>query len=272
MINLSLFILEFKRSFKGLVIWSVALGLSLFAVVMIYPMVEDMFKAIGDMMAYLESIDSSLAQWLETFGGVPENGVAYFATEGALFLQLLGGIFAAIYGFNAIHKDDKEKTVEAIYVLPFSRVKILGSKWLNVMVGLFIFTVIQISIVHLGFLIVAPDESLGILWRFGLFDYFMFLMIAAMSMGLAVFLKPVSSGFIAIAVPFPLYILTMISFATDNQYLKALKYASPFTFMEPVGWLKDQSDFEMLNFIIFAGLSICILIASFIKFRKREIV
>jgi len=272
MMSLSLFMLEFRRGFKGLAIWSLALGLSLFAVVMIYPMVKEMFEALIDMMAYLESINSGFLDMLETFGGIPDNGVEYFATEGALFLQLLGGIYAAILGFNIIFKDDKEKTIEAIYVLPMSRAKLLFTKICHVAVSLFIFTLIQIGFVYVGFLIVSPEEEFGILWKFGLFDYFMFLMIAYLSMGLAVFLKPVSTNLISIAIPFPLYILTMIALATDHAMLKALKYASPFTFMEPVGWFKGDQNFEWINFISFGILTLIIITLSFIRFSKREMI
>ncbi len=270
--NLALFKLEFRRSLKGFLIWSFSLGLTLFLVIMIYPVVQDMMDALDDMLAYLESIDSSFVGFLETFGGIPENGIEYFATEGALFLQLLGGIYAAILGFNIIQKDEKEETVEVLHVLPLSRSSILLTKMMHVLITILLFTFIQIGFVHLGFLFVSPNESMIELWTFGFFDFIMFLMISYLAMGLALLLKPKTSPLVSIAIPFPLYIITMIAFATDNDALKALKYLSPFTFTEPVGWLKDHVDFEWLNFYIFIGLTVIVIILSFVFYKKRQMI
>ncbi|MDO9628504.1 MAG: ABC transporter permease subunit [Acholeplasmataceae bacterium] len=268
----NIFKLEFKRSFKSLMIWSISLALSLLLVIIIYPMAKDMFEALEQMIEYLESIDSGFIGMLDLFGGIPDNGIEYFATEGAMFLQLLGGIFAALVGFSIINKDEKEKTVEVIYTLPVSRTKLLFTKMVVVAVNLFIFMIIQVLMVDLGFLLVAPGEDISAIWMFGLFDYLMFLMIAYLSMFLALILKPNQSSFIAVAIPFPLYIITTIAYATDNTFLKSLKYISPFTFAEPVGWLKDQADFELINFIIFASLTVVSILFSFILFKKRQMI
>jgi ABC-2 type transport system permease protein len=272
LLSLTLLKLEFKRNLKGLLVWSISLGLSLFLVIMVYPMVQDMMDALSDMLEYLESINSGFVGLLEVFGGIPDNGIEYFATEGALFLQLLGGIYAALLGFSIINKDEKEKTIEVIHVLPISRFTLLFSKIIHVAIALLIFTAIQIGAVHLGFVFVSPRENIAELWRFGLFDYVMFLMIAYFSMGLALTLKPNQSSLIAILIPFPFYIFTMLAFATNNTYLKLLKYLSPYTFTEPVGWFKDGHAFDSINFYIFLGLTLCVLIYSFLRFRKREIV
>ncbi|MDI6453530.1 ABC transporter permease subunit [Peloplasma aerotolerans] len=267
-----LYKIEIRRNFKSNMIWSFALGLSLFLIVAIYPMVAEMMDALNEMLEYLESIDSSFIAMMESFGGIPDNVMEYFATEGALFLQLLGGIYAAMLGFGIVSKDEKENTVEVIYVLPISRAKLLTTKMLSVATLLFIFTFIQMLLTQVGFIIVAPGESHLILWEFGLFDYVMFLMIAYLSMGLAMFLKPNKSPLISIAIPFPLYIITMISSATNNDFLKALKYISPFTFTEPVGFLKEGHGFELINFLTFSALTIIVVILSFKKFRKREMI
>lgn len=270
--NLTLFKLEFRRQLKGFLVWSLSLGLTLFLIIMVYPIVQDMMDALEDMLLYLESIDSSFLGFLETFGGIPENGIEYFATEGALFLQLLGGIYAAILGFNIIQKDEKEETVEVLHVLPMSRSMILSTKMMYVLVTIFLFTAIQIGFVHLGFLFVSPNESMVELWTFGFFDFIMFLMISYLAMGLALLLKPKTSPLVSIAIPFPFYVLTMIAFATNNDILKALKYISPFTFTEPVGWLKDHVPFEWENFLIYVGITLIVIILSFVFYRKREMI
>ena len=264
--------LELRRSFKATMIWSFSIGLSLLLIVAIYPMVADMMDVMIQMIEQLESQGSPLVSIFEDFGGIPTNALEYFATEGAMFMQLLGGIYAAVIGFGAINKDEKERTTEILYVLPISRSKLLSSKLLTVAINLFVFTLIQILLIELGFIVVAPDTMHSLIWSFGLFNYLMFIMIAYLSMGLAMVMKPNQSSLIAIAIPFPFYILSVIASATDNTILKALKYISPFTFTEPVGWLKSDHVFEYVNFFVFCGATILVVILSYMKYKKRQII
>ncbi len=267
-----LFRLELKRSIKSNLIWSVALGITMFSIIIIYPMVMDMMDALNEMIDYLESINSSFVDFINDFGGIPQNGVEYFATEGAMILQLAAGIYAAMIGFQIINKDDKEKTVEVLYTLPIHRISYLFQKMLVVFVEIFIFMAAQILFVILGFVIVSPDEAIAELFMFGLFDMLMMLMISYLSMGLALVLKPQSSSFIPMAIPIPLYVITTIAYATDNATLKLLKYISPFTFAEPVGFLKDHTDFEWLNFLIYSIFTLAVIGFSIYRFRRREMI
>ncbi len=269
---MKLFRLELKRSIKSNLIWSISLGITMFSIIIIYPMVMDMMDALNEMIDYLESINSSFVDFINDFGGIPQNGVEYFATEGAMILQLAAGIYAAMIGFQIINKDDKEKTVEVLYTLPIHRISYLFQKMLVVFVEIFIFMASQILFVIIGFVIVSPGEAITELFMFGLFDMMMMLMISYLSMGLALVLKPQSSSFIPMAIPIPLYVITTIAYATDNATLKLLKYISPFTFAEPVGFLKDHTDFEWLNFLIYTIFTLAVIGFSIYRFRRREII
>ncbi|MBE0700867.1 MAG: ABC transporter permease subunit [Acholeplasmataceae bacterium] len=263
--------LEFKRGLKRLLIWSISLGMTIFLIVIIYPMVADMMAVILDMFEYLESINSAFIGMLDSFGGIPENAVEYFATEGALFLQLLGGIFAALVGFNAISRDEKERTAEVIYVLPISRDQLFRTKITTIFIQILVFSIFQFGLAQLAFLFVAPNMNYGLFWKFAGYDLILFLMIAYLSFGLAIFMKPNQSSLIAVAIPFPFYIITMISGLTDNTFLKNLKYISPFTFADPVQVLKEGSSLEWVNFLIFIILTFSVIILALARFRKRPI-
>ena len=269
---MNLFLLEIKRSIKSNLIWSLSLGITMFAIIIIYPMVMDMMDALNEMFDYLESINSSFVEFINDFGGIPHNGIEYFATEGAMILQIAAGIYAAMIGFQIINKDDKEKTVEVLYTLPIHRVSYLLQKMLVVFVEICIFMMVQIFFVIIGFFLVSPNEAFHELFIFGLFDILMMLMISYLSMGLALVLKPQSSSFIPMAIPIPLYVITTLAYATDNATLKLLKYISPFTFAEPVGLLKDHTDFEWLNFTIYSAFTILVIAFSIYRFKRREMI
>lgn len=262
---------ELKRGFKGNMIWSIALGLSLLLIIAIYPMVKDMMASLVELM---ESMDPSnpFLQILEDFGGIPHSAIEYFATEGALILQLVGGIYAAILGYSMINRDEKEKTNEVLYTLPISRTQSFISKVIAIMIHIFIFTFIQFGLSTLGFLIIDELVLLDVFWLFGLLNFVMFTMIACFGLCLAAILKPNQSSLLAVAIPFPFYIITMISQATNNFFLKALKYISPFTFAEPVGFLKTDHGFEWINFIVFIVITCIFVWVSHVKYKTRQII
>lgn len=269
---MKIFALDFKRGIKSTLIWSIALGLSLFLVIIIYPLFKDMMDAINNVIEQLESLDIAFFDFIETFGGIPSNGVEYFATEGAMFMQIAAGMFASLLGFSIIQKDDREKTSEMLYTLPIERSSYLLEKMISVFVQITLFMLIQLVMIAIGFAIVSPGENIRSLFVFGFFDGLMLLMVAYLSMGLSLLLKPGSSTLFPLIIPIPLYIITTVAYMTDNRTLALIRFLSPFTFAEPVGFIKEQSDFEWLNFGIFSVLTIVVIILSFIAFKKREIV
>jgi ABC-2 type transport system permease protein len=269
---MKLFMLDMKRNIKSTLIWSLGLGLSLFFVIIIYPIVQDMMDAINHVIEQLESLEYSFLDFIDIFGGIPSNGIEYFATEGAMFMQIAAGMFASLLGFSIINRDDREKTAEMLYTLPITRSSYLLEKMIAVFVQILLFMLIQLGIIALGFSIVAPDENISALFIFGFFDGLMLVMIAFLSMGLSLVMKPGSSTLFPLIIPIPLYVITTIAYATDNHILRLLRFLSPFTFAEPVGFLKNQRDFEWLNFGIFGILTLIVIVLSFIAFKKREIV
>lgn len=263
--------LELKRNLKGNMIWSFALGSMILMIVAIYPLVRDMMASLVELM---ETMDPSnpFFQIMNDFGGIPTTGIEYFATEGAMILQLVGGIYAAILGFNVFNKDEKEKTNEVLLTLHISRHSILNAKILSVATHLFVFSAIQFGLATIGFVVIDEMSQMGTFWLFGLLNYIMFMVIACISLCLAAILKPNQSSFISVAIPFPLYIITMIAQATDQAFLKSLKYLSPFTFAEPVGFFKTGNNFEWFNFIVFVIISVIFVMFAHYLYKKREII
>lgn len=263
--------LEIKRSFKQNMIWSFALGLSLLAIVAIYPFVKDMMQSIFD---FMESMDPSnpFLQIMNEFGGIPTSAIGYFATEGAMILQLVGGIYAATLGYGLINKDERENTHEVLYTLPISKTKLMQAKLAAMFVHIFIFTCIQFALSTIGFIIIDEWVMMDIFWLFGLINFFLFSMIAILALLLALVLKPKQSGLLAVVVPFPFYIMTIIAQATDQAILKGLKYASPFTFADPVGFLKTNYEFNWINMLTFFLFSLLIIFFVIKYYKRREII
>lgn len=256
----TLFRLEFKRSLKGLITWSLSIGLTMVFVIVLYPMVKDMYQ----------SIPAQYAEILNSFGGLPNNILEYFATEGGMMLQLFGAIFAVLEGFNAINRDEKEKTVESIYQLPYSRLAFYRTKLLRVFINVTIFSITNLILSYVSFQIIGESINIGQFLEFNLLNTIMFLMIAFLGFGLACFLRPNQKNMISFAIPFPLYIISVIASMTNNDILEKLKYITPFTFSNPVDILKTHTDFEWISFVVYIGLTVIVCVFAALRFQKRE--
>jgi len=260
MFSSRLFKLEFSRSFKSLLTWSLSIGFTMAFVIVLYPMVIDIYSAIP----------AEYQSFLDAFGGVPHNVVEYYATEGVMMLQLFGGIFAALEGYSALNRDDKEKTVECIYQLPYSRSVILTTKLLKVIINVMLFSIIVYLMSLLSFIIIGESFDGVKFLIFNLYNTIMFVVLAILGFALVVFMKPTQKSMGAIAFPFVFYIISVISSVTNNDTLQLLKHITPFTFANPVDILKLGADFEWISFVVFVGLSIVLTILAYWRFQKRE--
>lgn len=257
----NLFQLEMKRSFMGVLVWSLSVGLTMYLIVVLYPMVKDVYALLPP----------EYAEFLASFGGVPENVVQYYATEGAMMLQLFGAIFAVLEGFNAINRDEKEKTLESIYTLPYPRSTFYFTKFCRVMVNVIVFSLVNTILSILGFVTISESFALGSFLYFSLMNMIMFLVIAGIGFGLVSVLKPNQKSMVSMLVPLPLYILFMISTLTNNEWIQKLKHLTPFTFADPVAILKTAGDFEFISFLIYIGIVVLLIGFGFYRFKKRDI-
>src|SRR5690554_6618029 len=140
MFNGDIFKMEFKRTVKSLLIWSFSLGLYMLLIVVLYPMVKDIY----------ETMQAEMLQYMEMFGGLPTNIIDYYATEGATMMQLVGVIFATLLGFSMLRRDERELTADVIYTLPVSRKTFFYTKFILLIVEIVLFVAIVTLISFAG--------------------------------------------------------------------------------------------------------------------------
>jgi ABC-2 type transport system permease protein len=251
--------MEIRRNFKSTLLWSIGVSTMIYLIIVLYPLVKDIYAQIP------EELMAIMAQ----FGGVPEDVLEYYATEGAMMLQLFGAIFAAMLGFNLIATFEKERLAEVMYTQGVSKKTFYLSKLTILIIMVFGFTIVNALIGYLGFITIDERFSFGDYMWFSLLNGMMYLYVAILGFILALILDKDIKAMVAIAIPLPLYILAILSTLTDNDWLKALKYISPFTFSDPVAILKNQDPFEYISFLVFTGLAILGLIYGYYKYQKR---
>ena len=69
----------------------------------------------------------------------------------------------------------------------------------------------------------------------------------------------------------PLYIVSLIASLTDNKWLDALKYLTPYTFSDPLVVLKNGYTFEVVNFLTFTVLAIISFFIAYRTFVKKNL-
>ncbi len=261
LLNADLLRMELRRDFKGLLTWTLALALSMYVVILIYPMVIDMYAAIPP----------EFYPMMEAFGGIPDTVVEYYATEGGMMLQLFGAIFAALAGFGAINRDERERTAESLYVLPIRRTAFFVTKITRVSLEVLFFILVNAVASYLGFLSVAETIDYRSFLLFTGLNGVVLLMFAWLCFAMACLMKPNAKQMSAIAIPFVLYVISVISLLTsDDGILGYLKYTTPFTFSDPVEILKADFRFEWISFTVYMSLTVIATIAAWRAFQKRE--
>jgi ABC-type transport system involved in multi-copper enzyme maturation permease subunit len=259
MINRHIIRMELRRSLVGLIAWTATVGLSLYLIIILWPMVKDMYAQIPE----------SMKDIMDTFGGIPTTVIEYFATEGGMMMQLFGAIFAAMLGYNTISREERDHTTDSIYTLPVSRLSFYFHKLLAVFLQVVIFSVGIALFNILGFITVGSLDSIGKFLAFMALNTLTFLMIASLGFTLGSIMKG-NIQLIALIIPIPLYIVSVISSLTDNKILEKLRYVTPFTFSDPVAFFKLDFKFEYISLILFTVISAASIFLSSFYFTRKE--
>jgi len=252
--------MELRRGVRGVLVWTLAISVAIVLVIALYPMVIDMYAAIPPEFADL----------MRAFGGIPDTIVDYYASEGGMMLQLFGAIFAALQGFGAINRDERERTAESLYVLPRTRGTFFRTKLLRVTIEVLAFAVVCALASVLGFAIVGEPVDYGPFFTFSGLNAVVLLMFTWLSFAMACLMKTNAKPMSAIAVPFTLYVISIIALATDDAILDTLKYLTPYTFADPIEILKSDYAFEWISFTVYLGLTTAGTVLAWRAFAKRE--
>jgi ABC-2 type transport system permease protein len=126
---------EFKRNLRSLILWSSIVAGMAALMLLLYPAFKDAFSQMEEFLSIYPE------EFLEAFG-MGEGGLnmsdfyGWFGVEGYLFVNLIGGSYAAILGGSILSKEEDDKTIEFLLSKPISRDHILYGKGLVVAINL----------------------------------------------------------------------------------------------------------------------------------------
>lgn len=258
---------EFKRNFRSLILWtSIVSGLVLL-MLLLYPAFKDAFSQLE---AFLSMYPEA---FLEAFG-MGEGGLdmtdfyGWFGVEGYLFVNLVGGSYAAILGGSILSKEEDDKTIEFLLSKPISRNRILFGKAMVVTLNLVILNTVVGIILLIAFTIYG-DLNVPVWLLFSYAPLILQMIFASLSFFISVFVtksrKVIS---IALGIVIGMYVIDLISKLTDK--FSYFKYATPYEYVNAVMIVNDVTIkplYLLISFLII-GLS---LFGAWFFYRKKDI-
>lgn len=256
---------ELKVNIKSLLIFLLILVTMLGTVCAIYPSIMTSSVDVDAMMkmfpkSMLEAFNMDVVSIGSVFG--------WLATEGYMFITLLGGCYFAILGGTILLKEQNDHTIDFLYSKPVSKNKILTSKILCGFIYLILFNVVVGLTTFIGLKGNNDfDFTKWILITIAPFclDIFFFLV----SLLLSLFFKKTSKGIsIAIGTVFIMYLLNLLGTLSDK--IEFLKYLSIFNYMDSRQILTDNH-IGTFGLVLTFAVDIVMIIATYIIYNKKEL-
>ncbi len=147
---------EFRRSRRGLLIWSAVVGLVAFLGILEYPVV-------GQYSAYVEKalvLIPKLGQLVFGVYNVSLQEPAGYYIVMYYWTGLIVFVHAVVTGASIVAKETRDHTAEYLFTMPCSRGAVIWAKTLAGVAGLGVVAVVTIGMSVLGMLPVSRDPAL----------------------------------------------------------------------------------------------------------------
>ncbi len=262
-----LMITEFKRNFKSLILWtSIVAGMAAL-MLLLYPAFKDAFANIEDFLSVYPE------EFLEVFG-LGDGGLdmsdfyGWFGVEGYLFVNLIGGSYAAILGGSILSKEEDDKTIEFLLSKPISRDKVLLGKAIIVAVNLLILN-LMVGIVLLIAFTIFGDLNVPVWLLFSFAPFILQIIFASLSFLISIFvIKSRKVISISLGIVIGMYVIDLISKLTEE--FEYLKYITPYEYINAVTIVKDEmiKPIYLLISVLMIGVS---LTCAWYFYRKKDI-
>lgn len=259
---------EMKVNFKSFVIWTVILIGMFLMVYLIYPSIinSDSVKMMDEMMEmFPEEILKAFNMDISSI----DSAYGWLKSEGFIFVLLIIGCYAGIFGSNILLKEENDKTIEYLNSLPISRNAIVVTKALCGLIYVILMTVILGIFNYIG-LELSGDFDRKQYILLSITPIFSSIVIYFVCMFLSTFthktkkMLGISLGLVLIS-----YMLQILSTMADTT--EFLKYFSVFTLADIRNVILDIS-INPLMVVISVGISIVFFILIIIRYNKKELV
>ena len=258
---------ELKSNLKSFILWTIVLIAVYLLVYLMYPsiiksgnieQIDEMMKLFPDEILKAFNMDISSL----------DSAYGWLKSEGFIFILLITGCYASIMGSNILLKEENDKTIEYISMLPISRTKILNSK---VLASLFyiIGMIFFITIFNLVSLKISGPLDVKEFLLISITPLFSSIVFFFISLFVSMYTHKTKKmlGF-SLAIVFISYILTTV--ASLSESVEFLKYASVFTLCDVRNVMINKT-IKLSNIVVCFVLSIILYLLSKNKYNKKEL-
>lgn len=262
---MNIFIRELKANLKSLVIWSVIISL----LIMIAVAKFSAYASNPETLAMLDTIPPAL---LEALNMRAFNLTTVSGLYGIMFVYfgLMGAVAAAMWGSDIISKEERDKTVEFLLVLPISRSKVVTAKTLAALVNCIAFVLITWAVSLVAVRPYNPDQAFYKFLRLemeAMFAIELIFLAIGLLLGCAL-QQNKRAGSTAVAIILATYFMTVLS--TMQKDLDFLKYFTPFRYFDAAELFRNG---RMDGVYLLLSLAIIVfsLAAAYLVYNRRDL-
>ena len=259
---------ELKINFKNFLIWTVILILLFLAVFLVYPSIieSDNIRMMDEMMEMfpeemLKAFNMDISSMDTAFG--------WLKTEGFIFVLLLSGVYASILGSNIVLKEESDKTIEYLNMLPIKRRSVLLQK----IICAVIYIVSMIAIIGI-FNYICLDFS-------GDFDKKQYILLSitpllsslplfAINIFISTFFSKTKKTFgLSLGIALVSYFLQILS--EMNEKTEFFKYFTVYTLADLRNVIVDIA-INPIMVILSIAITLIFIAGTFVRYEKKELV
>lgn len=271
---MNVFKVEFRKIFKGLMVWAISLCLILTMYLAFFPSMADAgFDELAS--AKMEMFPEAFKK---AFGLEDMPNFAIYNEYVAYIMQfvMLGVCaYALILGFRALSSEEQEKTIEFQMANPISRAKLV---FIKMLVGFLALTIIMITLLITGLIggeLFANTEYMNTtltVFKMSMIPAYVYMFIGFMLS--ALLKKNMSSTGTALGIFFGTYLIGIMAGVVEK--IEYLKYVSPANYVMATEVLKSnlvditKKTFDMTGVYIGMALIVISIITTFLVYNKKD--
>jgi len=256
---------ELKDNLKSFIIWTSIIIAFVVMMIAVYPSFSNDMDAINEMM---KNFPEGMLKAFNMDKIAFDTAIGYFATEGYMFVAILGGCFASITAGSIISKEESNGTSEFLLSKPIARNKIVTSKILTVLIYITGLNLAISLITLIGFNVINEfNFTKWLLISVG--PLLLCLTFASISFLISCFIiKSRKVMTISLALVLGTYMLNIVAKLTDT--LSFLKYLSPFEYVD-TGYLIVEETLPFKYIIIMIVIITVCITLTYRLYNKKDI-
>ena len=261
--------MELKRNRRAAISWTAVIGLLIVFYTAFYPSIYEASEQMEAMLeiypkAFLRAFDINSIDSLT-------NVLGFYVTYNGMFVMVLGGIFSAVMASNIVIKEERDRTAEFLLSKPATRGEVWAGK-----LGAYLtyLSALNLIITGVGALSIELFSEMpydgGAYLTFAFYAFLAMLAFGAIGVFLSILMRRGKSMTgIAVGVVLAAYFLDRLS--RIAQKADGIGYVSPFKFIDTDVLALDYG-FEPFRLAYFVAVTVLLLAASAIIFRRKDIV